>query len=290
MLTGQPWPVNSSFLFLNTLAMKQTIITKTAMKPGKTIAIFGGVHGNEKIGVMLIDKLIKSFEPHNGTVHFVYGNPRAIEQNMRFTETNLNRNFIKIQNPISYEEQRAQELMELLDTCDGLLDLHSYNEPDMQIPTFAICEKGSFPAVKQLPITSVLSGFNDVQKGSSNGYMEEHNKVGIVIELGSIMNPERYMDTAQACVMNFLQHFGVIKKDITDGQEQTFLEVANVHRRKNEAFKFKKKYVSFDTVKSGEVIATDGPLNLQAMSNGKILFPRYDSPIGAESFWILEEI
>lgn len=286
MLTGLRF--DRSTLLFYTFIMQQTVITKTADKPGKTIAIFGGIHGNEKIGVLLIDQLIQSFAPASGTVHFVYGNPRAIEQNLRFTETNLNRNLIKTQNPISYEEKRAQELMELLDGCDALLDLHAYNEEDMQVPVFAICEKPAFPVMQQLPIPTVLSGFNDVQKGSTNGYMENSNKVAVVLELGSVLHPERHMDLAKECVMNFLQYFGITENGTVDHTQPTFLEVASVHRRNSKLFNFTKQYASFDIVKKGEVIAHDGALQLQAARNATILFPRPDAAIGAESFWLLD--
>jgi len=271
--------------------MKQTIITKTAVKPGKTIAVFGGIHGNEKIGVMLIDKLIQSFEPSSGTVHFVYGNPRAIEQNVRCTETNLNRNFIKTQNPISYEEQRAQELMELLDGCDALLDIHAYNEPDMQLPTFAICEKKSYPVARKLPIPTVISGFNDIQKGSANGYMENYNKYAVVLELGSVANSERYLDLAEESAIHFLHHFDVTKREVvSSSKQQTFFAVTSVYRRNNTVFNFQKEYVSFDAVEKGEVIANDGALALQTARDAKILFPRHDASVGSESFWVLEKI
>lgn len=268
--------------------MKNTIITKTATKPGKTVAIFGGVHGNEKIGVTLLTALQQSLVPSRGTIHLVYGNPRAIEQNVRFTETNLNRNFIREQQPTSYEAQRAQELMDLLDNCDALLDLHAYNEPDMQVPAFAICEAPAFAAVATLPVEVVLSGFTAIQRGGSNGYMEEQGKVGVVLELGSTQNPDRHAALAHACVQNFLQYFGVLPGALADVQTQEYLRVASVHRRNSETFAFAKDYASFDAVTTGEVIATDGALQLHAAQTGRLLFPRPNAPVGAEAFWFLE--
>ncbi|MDF1682786.1 MAG: succinylglutamate desuccinylase/aspartoacylase family protein [Patescibacteria group bacterium] len=55
----------------------------------------------------------------------MYANLEAIKQNVRFTEKNMNRCFLKEQNGNIYEEKRAKEIMEILDKSDYLLDIHN---------------------------------------------------------------------------------------------------------------------------------------------------------------------
>jgi succinylglutamate desuccinylase len=270
--------------------MKQTIFTKKGKKPGKTVAVFAGVHGNETVGITVLQHLVDTFEPDAGTLHLVLGNPRAIEAGVRFTETNLNRNFIKNNSPESYEAKRAQELMSLLDECDGLLDIHAYNEPDMQIPCFAICEESSFVAAQQLPVTAVLSGFDAMQKGGSHGYMANQEKIGIVVELGSVKNPERYTVVAETCVMNFLQYFNMTPCKQKQTYTQIFLEVAAVHHRSSKDFSLADIYASFDKVSQNQVLANEGGNTVLSPTEGRILFPRPKATKGSEAFWILREV
>jgi succinylglutamate desuccinylase len=62
---------------------KRTIIIKKAKKPGKTLAIFAGIHGNESVGVRAFDTLLPKLTIEAGTVYFVYGNPKAIKQGVQ---------------------------------------------------------------------------------------------------------------------------------------------------------------------------------------------------------------
>jgi len=39
---------------------EQSIFKKVGVRPGKTVAIFAGVHGNEKAGIMALEHLIKT--------------------------------------------------------------------------------------------------------------------------------------------------------------------------------------------------------------------------------------
>ncbi len=75
-----------------TLVM-ETIIKKTSENPGKIIAIFCGVHGNERAGIIAAEKALQELVITAGTVYFVFANPRAIEIGKRFVEKNLNRCF-----------------------------------------------------------------------------------------------------------------------------------------------------------------------------------------------------
>lgn len=267
--------------------MKKTIITKRSKQPGKKVAIVAGVHGNETVGCLLLDLIIEKVVPRKGTIHFIYGNPKGIEQNVRFTETNLNRNFHRDNNNASYEEKRAHELMNIFDECDAVLDLHAYNEPDLNPATFAICEPLAFSVVRALPVPVVLSGFNEIQKGSTNGYMEEREKIGIVLELGSVNNPGKYLGLAQTCLLNFLSYFDLIDSVGLLNHDQEYFKVAAVYRKNNEYFRFSKKYSSFDAVNTAEIVATDGLCEIAITEKSSILFPRENTQIGGESFWLL---
>lgn len=61
-----------------------SIVKKVGDKEGKTLAVFAGIHGNEKAGVRALNNLLPKIKIDSGTVYFVYANPPAIEKDARY--------------------------------------------------------------------------------------------------------------------------------------------------------------------------------------------------------------
>ncbi|KAM6969834.1 aspartoacylase [Aplochiton taeniatus] len=109
-------------------------------KEAKKVAVFGGTHGNEMSGVMLVNLWIKNGTEiqRNGveTKPFIT-NPRAVEKCTRYVDIDLNRAFTteNLSTPsgddLPYEIQRAQEINEMFgpkgspDAYDVIFDLHN---------------------------------------------------------------------------------------------------------------------------------------------------------------------
>ncbi|XP_067303808.1 N-acyl-aromatic-L-amino acid amidohydrolase (carboxylate-forming) B-like, partial [Pseudorasbora parva] len=103
------------------------------------VAVCGGTHGNELAGVYLVRERLKRREDGTDAVSVVtlMTNPRAVQQCVRYLETDLNRCFTRaaLSAPISedspYEMIRSQELNALLGpkgsphAVDLLCDLHN---------------------------------------------------------------------------------------------------------------------------------------------------------------------
>ncbi|MBI2453134.1 succinylglutamate desuccinylase/aspartoacylase family protein [Candidatus Peregrinibacteria bacterium] len=110
-------------------------------KKGPTVVIIGGVHGNERVGVYVIEALKKSFmdEKVCGNIYLIIGNPKAYEKNVRYIDCDLNRlfgyNFYKLANKnpqqLLLEEKRALEIGPILAKADYLLDIHSTIKPSI---------------------------------------------------------------------------------------------------------------------------------------------------------------
>lgn len=260
--------------------------------PGKTVAVFGGIHGNEKAGVMTIDYLKKNLKVKSGAVYLVYGNPRAIKNDVRYVEKNLNRCFLaESKNGNSLEEKRAVELMEVLDKCDALLDLHAYNEPYCEAIPFAICESNGLDIVNKFGVRYVLTGIDDIEKGGTDAYMNNQGKIGICVELGAI---ERYVDYVEIGIKTayqFLQCFKIVEnKYAYDSVPQELLKSSDIYKKKNIQFQFTKKYCTFDRVLAGEVVCVDGPKEISYSRDKYILFPRDGYEIGVEAYILAEDL
>lgn len=114
-------------------------------KFGDTITILGGVHGDELVGVQIVNELIKEFRKTyrsfssecEGTIQIAFGNPVAIQKCKRSASEgrDLNRSFIREELEAKSSEadrhdlQRARELSTFLLDTDILIDLHSTSSP-----------------------------------------------------------------------------------------------------------------------------------------------------------------
>ncbi len=270
--------------------MQNNIHTFHSDIPGPSVAVFCGVHGNEKAGIIAVRKYIEDFMPKRGTVHFVFANPKAIELGVRFIEKNLNRCFTLQQTAKAhYEEQLAEGLKLLLDDCDALLDLHGYNSEEDR--PFAICESNSFDVVKELGTDTVITNLSEISTGSTDVYMHQNGKIGICLECGSNHSPEKYVPFAMEAISNFLAYFGITEKVTTSPPlPQLRLKAIVVAKKETNNFHFDKKYMNFDKLDPGTVFAKDGNKEYIAPANSCIIFPRPEQIIGHEAFILAEEL
>jgi hypothetical protein len=92
----------------------------------KNILIVGGLHGDEPTGITIANYFIKhKLKGIKGLI----GNSKAIEQNKRYIETDLNRSFIK-GTLKSLEEKRALGIRKLLWKYHIVLDFHNTKAED----------------------------------------------------------------------------------------------------------------------------------------------------------------
>jgi succinylglutamate desuccinylase len=259
----------------------ESIIKKEGALPGKTLAVFAGIHGNEKAGVHALQNIIPTIQIDSGTVYFVFANPPAIEKDTRYINKNLNRLFSRDVRGDEYEVSRAHELMDILDQCDALLDLHSYNSPTGD--PFAITEANGFEFVSKIDVPIVASGFGDMGYGTDD-YMYRNGKIGICLECGTSNNYEHFTPYAEKAVRQFLAHFGVIEDVITSPSPitQTFVTVKKLIKKQTEQFSFSKDFKDFELLPTDSPFITDGDTEVYAEENEVILFPRADVPVGEE--------
>jgi succinylglutamate desuccinylase len=268
---------------------KPRIIKIDSGNPGKTVAIFGGVHGNEKAGILAVDYLINNLEIERGVVYLVHANPKAINQNVRFLEKNLNRCFLKREKSRCYEEFLADELMSVLDECDALLDLHAYRDDSDRDITFAFCADNALELASKMHISKVITNIDPFEKGGSDGYMYNNGKIGICVELGSLRHREKFKDLGIKTSYQFLQFFDLIETKIPfDSISQDIMEMHYLHEKQTKDFKFTKDYLSFDKVSSGEIIANDTDEIIMNI-DGYIIFPSEKGSIGADAFLFAKE-
>jgi succinylglutamate desuccinylase len=269
--------------------MKPTIYTKQGAADGPTIAIFAGVHGNERAGILTLDYLRKYLHVERGVVHLVYANPPAIAAGVRYEHQNLNRIMLRDKERATYEDELASHLMNLLDGCDALLDLHAYPEERGPGELFAICEADAYPIANMLGVRFVVSELYKHQQGSTEQYMLRQNKVGICVELGNNNTPERFVGDGIAISKTFLAHFGCIQKQENKiNVDQSKLRAVLFYKKQHPVFTFAKNFRTFDQLEAGELIGHDGDREVRAEKACYIMFPQKNNSLDNEAFMLAE--
>jgi len=268
------------------------VVKLVGLRPGKVSVVIAGIHGNEPCGLMAFLEIIPKLKIDSGTVFFIIGNPNAVANNVRFTEFNLNRafkhdNMISDPDKMSYEYFRAQYLKYYLNQADALLDIHSSFTPE-SIP-FVICEENALPVVRMFPVQTITSGFDKVNPGGTDEYMNRIGKIGICIECGEHSNPGG-KKIAKEAIFRFLAYQGHIPPIVFEATPQKRIVMESIYYSRTDNFRLTKNWQDFEPVSKGSLIGTDGDTPVTAEYNGVILFVRNCTRVGGEAFYFGREI
>lgn len=265
------------------------IVTITGPQPGPVVAIFAGVHGNERAGVYALQQLIPDLKITKGTVHFAFANPPAIEANVRMVTKNLNRCFYAGNDGTDAEDIRARELMQVLDSCDALLDLHMFY--DKKNKPFVICEDNAVDIAQRFDVDIISTNWTEVEPGGTDGYMYQNGKIGICVECGPLELSEEYTDFAIQTVYQFLNFFDMTNKLVpVSVKKKRLVKAIRAVNKTSPSFVLTPGMYDFQKLTSGQVLATDGEDEFTAQSGECIIFPHYAARVGEEAYIIGQEI
>lgn len=265
-------------------------------QPGPTSLILAGVHGNEPCGIKAFQTMIPLMWDviDCGTVIFEIGNPKAVLDNRRFKQQNLNRMFrddkyLTEKEKLSYEYVRSRILMMFMDRADHLLDIHSTRNPTSS--PFLICDEKSLPTATYLdPFDKVWIGLNEFHPGSTESYMHAQGKTGICIECGQ-HEDENAVEIAARSLSLFLRINGHVSKteNYWPARKPNVFTAIECYKNTN-VFMFDKQFADFEKVNSGTLIGMDGDTPVYSPKNARILFPVEQKESGRECYMLIEEI
>lgn len=253
------------------------------MRTIRQIAIAGGVHGNELIGIYLI----KKFERYPELVQrssvntlTLLGNPQAFLYKRRYIDKDLNRCFLAedLQDTTltGYEDQRAKEIYHHLQKhetpIDLLIDLHS-TTANMGL---TLILNNDHPLMLQ--IAAYLSSLNpQVKVYSCAGSGREHDSIrslyelSITIEVGAI--PQGVLDA------DLFQQTETLIYQILDYLEQRNQNIKPLFQRSLTVYRFLTT-VDYPRDSQGEIQAMVHPQrqgkDYEALNPGDPLFFTFD--------------
>lgn len=266
-------------------------ITITGLAPGKNVLIIACVHGDEPCGARAFERILPKLTLVRGSATFIIGNPRALEQKVRFTEANLNRMFREDQDLSqekrrSYEYARSRELIPFLECADALLDIHSSESPIAD--PFIVCGERSRAIAELMPFPIISWGWDAVEPGGTDDYMERAGKIGICVECGYDLAPATF-DKAEEAINQFLALMGLTDMPPAPSWPQKRLKATYAHIADTN-FMPVAMVPDFTAVKEGELIGVDGTRPMHAPKDGYLIFVRTRNGPGQEAYVFAEEI
>lgn len=140
--------------------------------------IIGATHGNEPIGVRALESIGTQREDFD----WIIGNPRAYEQNIRYTDTDLNRSAPGDTTSKNYEERRAAELVALSKKYEATIDIHGTSKDTGCFIIITNPSKENIELAKQLDVERVV--YWPALSPELEGPVSEFFPCGLEIECG----------------------------------------------------------------------------------------------------------
>ncbi len=263
--------------------------------PGPHLLIFGAIHGDEQAGTIATQKLLerlnnKEINIERGTLTICsICNPKAYEKDVRYIDINLNRLFGNPSPSDGYEVTLSETLMNLIDDCDYLLDIHSTHVPGDPAFVFVEHESGeAYEFAQCLNVDNIFFDWNKVYQGedySTEAYGNQNNKIAVTIECGYHKDKNAQIIANQA-ITNALDYLGIIPSPATIIQKSADKYRFGSFERRAEGDIFLAQWKHMDGIKKDDPIfkRKDGSF-FNAKEDGYIFIPNKDALIGDEFFF-----
>lgn len=284
--------------------------------PGSTIVFFAGMHGNEYAGVNALNNVLNGINKKaiSGEIYGVYGNIKALQQNKRFLETDLNRMWtlkqldnLEQKDVLNQEEQEQKELFyfvkQLLISDKNpiyFIDLHTTSSktlPFITINDALINRKfsGCFPV-------PVVLGIEEYLEGPLLSYLNTLGYLSMGFESGQHTDPSAVIN-CEAFIHLALRHSGHIEshsieevhtyenilKTASGNLSSIFEVIYKYHIQPKEVFSMKDGFVSFQKIKKGTLLATTDGKDINSDYTAKLFMPLYQKS-GNDGFFIIRPI
>ena len=287
---------------------------------GPTLVVFGSVHGNEPSGLIAMRKAASKLQELGtnikGRIYFLAGNTRAIKQNVRFIDCDLNRNWT-LENinktlpdsgiaTTAAEDQEQRELLEIIERVFSsakdevyAMDLHSTSAKSTPFAMIGDTLRNRTFAQK-FPATFLL-GIEEQLDSTILEYINNLGAVTLGFEAGQHTD-KTAIESQEALIWLALLNSGILSGSLTKrekheetlrramGSEKRIIEIRHRHAISSEdGFKMKPGYENFQQVRKGEHLAEDKRGEIRAKETSLILMPLYQSQ-GNDGFFLGREI
>jgi predicted deacylase len=272
-------------------------------RPGPHVLVNALTHGNEFCGMVAVAHLLDSgVRPKIGTLTLSFANVAAYETfdpAKPFESRQITHNLNRIWSPAwldggedSVELRRAREMRPAVAAADHILDIHSTSQdvvPFWVYPAFdrnaAVASALGVPEVHLVMPAGLGSGTPLIQHGSHGA--ADGAGAALVVECGQHFK-QASADLAVEVATSFLAHFGLVDRPKTrPAAPPRRFELLRTHVIRHESFAFARPLIGFETFADGELIATDGELEIRAPCDDCTVFmPARQVIVGREGVYL----
>ncbi|UXI03847.1 aspartoacylase [Photobacterium sp. TY1-4] len=191
----------------------------------KSVAVVGGTHGNEFSGIYLLRKWQQQpqlIARETFTTQMVFANPKAFEENKRYLDVDLNRQFglADLNNPelANYEQSRAKVINQKLGPkghakTDFIIDLH--NTTSNMGPTLILLQSNAFNrqlgAYVKVQMPEAVIVLEDQVSVEDHLFLSSITPQGVIVEVGpqsqSVLRQDvlDWMETMTRHILDFIE-------------------------------------------------------------------------------------
>lgn len=267
--------------------------------PWPTVAIFSWIHWDEISGIKASQKLLNNIKLNKLKILswklllLIWANRKAIKENCRYLNQNLNRLFIDNLSWDWYEFERSRELTGILQECCYLLDLHSTSWPS--VPYF-FAEMKCFDFAQKLWVPTIVWWRWELNSSSTawdtENYLNIKWWIGLTFESWDHLN-KTWTKNAYQVSINYLSTLWMIDNQYFRELhwEEKFLKMKSVYVCKNWKFKFKLKDLNnFVFIKKGVLIGLDWAEEIYAQQDMILVMPNLANPKKWEDVFFVWEL
>ncbi len=223
---------------------------KTLGAGDPAVAVVGAVHGDEPCGAVAIDRFLDEgpTERLQRPLKLIVLNEPALERDVRYVDTDVNRALPGDPGADEYERRLAHEFFETVIGCTalGLHSTVSYDRPFGAVSNLDPAKRAAFEAVESLDYVMDSTAVSSGQRCVDMPWF-------IDIEAGE-QGTDAAAEFAYDCLLDFLRHTDVLPGE-TNPTPTTIYEVFDVvHKDPDATYRFHGE--NFQRVAEGDVYAT----------------------------------
>ncbi len=273
--------------------------------PGPRVTVLGGVHGNEKPGI----EVVEDFKRHDwdgvitrGSFTFGIGNPAAVLADVRYPEGDfdLNRSFgtVPTEHQHSIAVARAEVLKPILAATDLLIDIHATLKPARPItlspnPSLNPLLRKLLPLFRVKTVITGKALAEDASGKTTDAYVYEHGGIGITLETGW-MGDTAIVPRSEGGIMAALKVMGVAPNVELEHTIPIALDMFDAYWSvpASADFVFTTTWENFSLLPKGTHFATDTGKKLLAPEDSYVIFPKVAKLLrpGTEACLLLRKV
>jgi hypothetical protein len=299
------------------------VLGRYGSKPGPTVVVTAGLHGNEPAGIFafidFLEELKASAIPFRGKIIGLAGNLSALQKGVRFIDADMNRLWLSnsMQNNGNHQSDQPQpqsvemrELSELYSEIKRILqqesgpfyfvDLHTTSSVSPPfIPFDDTLSNRRF--VRQFPVPAIL-GIEEFLPGTLLSYLLRYGVVAFGYEAGKHDDP-RSIQYHHAMLALCVERAGCLvgnsypnlrsKVDLLRSSSTNHRGFYEIRYRyaiaSEERFEMLPGFESFQRVSRQQQLARNESGEIVSPETGQIFMPLYQS-LGADGFFIIKPV